>query len=182
MAKWCQAAHRKLPRLDHPSVASVPAPSSSLSHASSEITNTVTVTSTSTGAGNPTAAVTTTMTTHVTTATSNGTNSGTNPDEGAPVKKRNPGVPKPTHIKFYPNEVRPFLECVREQYKFQLYQHGFFPIWDEKMTYCQQSWTNVISIWCAGQPLQEGKSFPPFLILTNIYQPLSNLPHIFSLW
>ncbi|PVF92231.1 hypothetical protein CPB86DRAFT_819822 [Serendipita vermifera] len=104
-----------------------PAPSSSFPHNSIETANTVAVSASSASSatmstGSSTAVTMTTTTTQVTSTTAS--NSQAEP---------------PTS--------EPFLIAARDEYKFSLFQLGFFPNPEEKIQYAEESWLSTIDTW-----------------------------------
>jgi hypothetical protein len=131
-------------------------PSSSLPHSGFHASNTVTVTANTTGPTGTAGITTTTTTTTQVTSTSTGATEPSNPQEHVVQRRR--GEPRPNQVRWYPKEVQPFLISVRDQYRYSLFQLGFFPSMDEKTEYCADSWSTALQLWNAGSNLQTGAS------------------------
>ncbi|PVF91688.1 hypothetical protein CPB86DRAFT_802644 [Serendipita vermifera] len=144
-----------------PSVSNPPPASSSFSRNTVDISNSMTASSST---ANGTASVTTTTTTQITSTTA--TNAGTQADaHDGETRRRHPRDPKPSQVSYYPVAIQPFLTSVRDQYRFSLYQLGFFPTPDEKVAYCRESWNTAVDLW---DPLNNTPPHAPLEFSTSI--------------
>jgi hypothetical protein len=67
------------------------------------------------------------------------------------------GVPKPTHIRYYPDGVRPFLRSAQREYRFSLFQEGFFPSGEEKSACVAESWAAATEAFKRKHKALEGR-------------------------